>query len=77
MVENLIRVTEMMGENRWCINRAKDKTIFEKDGQEYYIYWVKEYRVKLINIETDVETEWIPVNDFQKQYRETDYCISA
>ena len=75
MVENMIRVVEMVGENRWCINRSKDRTIFTKDGKEYIIYWVKDFAVKLLNIGTQEESDWINIYDFQKQYKETEYYM--
>ena len=75
MVENMIRVVEMLGENRWCINHSKERTIFNRDENEYIIYWVKDYAVKLLNIDTYEESDWINISDFQERYKETDYCL--
>ena len=77
MVDNLMSVVDMSGANRWCIKMIKEKTIFEKDGLEYVIYWVKNFAVKLQEIKTLEETEWIQVYDFQKWYKETDYYLNV
>ncbi len=77
MIANLHRLIEMQAENRWCINRCKDRTIFEKDGIEYVIFWVKNYAVKLLNIDNIKETDWINVEEFQNFYKNTGYCLKT
>lgn len=75
MVGEMLAVIDMFGANRWCINRLKDKTIFERDRKEYIIFWVKGFAVKLYDIATWEETDWIGMPDFQKWYKETEYCL--
>lgn len=75
MVGEMLAVIDMFGANRWCINRLKDNTIFSRDGSEYIILRVKDFAVKLCDINTWEETNWISVPDFQKWYKETEYCL--
>ena len=76
MLSNIIRIVEMQKENEYCINNSKEKTIFTFYNEEYYIYWVKNYKVKLINIKNEKETSWINISDFLKLYKETDYFLN-
>ena len=75
MVGEMLAVIDMFGANRYCINRLKDNTIFSRDGNEYIILRVKDFAVKLCNINTWEETSWISVPDFQKWYEETEYYL--
>lgn len=75
MVGEMLAVIDMLGANRWCINRLKDRTIFKQDDKEYIIFWVESFAVKLYEIDSWKETDWIDIPDFQKWYKETEYCL--
>jgi hypothetical protein len=62
---------EIALKNKYCIAKAKDKTIFIKGGSLYYILEVKEYKVMLQNIDTEEQIGWIYVENFSNYFKET------